>query len=304
MDAIPLENQETKSPRPTPVVLLLLDGWGIAPAGEANAIMAAKIPTWSNLIKEYPVATLAAGNKSLNTRYLTIGAGRDISVEDEKINITLTTALAAAGLKQKKIAETERLAALTYFFNGGQESKAAGEDWQIITSAATGKNDKLSLTLKRTVGEIIKTISSNEPPDFIVAVLPYLDLVAARGEFLAVKQAAETVDKNLKKILAAIEAKNGLLIISAAAGNAEKMLNLGTELADTEITANPVPLLIIGKEFKGKTIGLADAMSNDLSLLAPAGTLADIAPTILHILGIEPPLEMSGKSLLKQPPTD
>jgi len=298
MDNILLEHQEVKSLRRVPVLLLLLDGWGIAPASEANAIMSVKTPTWSSLVKEYPVAVLDPGDKNLNSRYLALGTGQEFAVEDIKAEVTLATVLAAANLKQKKISETERFAALTHFFNGGREDKMMGENWQIITSEAGGDLNKLSLALKRTVGEIIKTINSDEPADLIVAAIPYLDLVAASGDFSKVQKAVTTIDKNLKKILTAIEAKNGLLIISAAAGNAEKMLNLGTELADKEITSNPVPFLIIGPEFKGKTIGLVDPINNDLSLLVPAGTLADVAPTILQIMGIDQPLEMSGKSLL------
>lgn len=298
MDNIPLENPEAKPLRRVPAVLLLLDGWGVAPAGEANAITSVKTPTWSNLVKEYPVAVLNPGDKSLNARYLSLGTGQEFALADTKVDITLTTALASAGLKQKKISETERFAALTYFFNGGREEKALGESWQIITSEADGDINKLSLAFKKTVKELIKAINSDEPADLIVAAVPYLDLVAASGDFTNVQKAVRTIDKNLKKILTAVETKNGLLIISAAAGNAEKMLNLGTELADTEITANPVPFLIIGPEFKGKTIGLADPVNNDLSSLAPAGTLVDVAPTILQIMGVDQPLEMSGKSLL------
>lgn len=298
MDAIPLENQDLKPPRPRPVVLLLLDGWGVAPAGEANAIAAVKTPTWLNLIKEYPVATLNPGDKSLNARYLTLGAGREIAKENTEVATTLTTVLAAADLKQVKIAETERFAALTHFFNGHAENKSSGEDWKIISSEAGDHTVKLSLALKRTVREIIKAIDCDEPADFIAAAIPYLDLAAASNDFAVVEKAVEAVDKSLKKILTAVEVKNGVLIISAAGGNAEKMRNLGTELADKDMTNNPVPLLIIGQEFKGKTIGLTDPISNDLSLLAPAGTLADLAPTILKILGLELPAEMTRKSLI------
>lgn len=298
MDAIPLENQDLKPPRPRPVVLLLLDGWGVAPTGEANAIAAVKTPTWLNLIKEYPVATLNPGDKSLNARYLTLGAGQEIAKENTEVATTLTTVLAAADLKQVKIAETERFAALTHFFNGHAENKSSGEDWKIISSETGDHTVKLSLALKRTVREIIKAIDCDEPADFIAAAIPYLDLAAASNDFAVVEKAVEAVDKSLKKILTAVEVKNGVLIISAAGGNAEKMRNLGTELADKDMTNNPVPLLIIGQEFKGKTIGLTDPISNDLSLLAPAGTLADVAPTILKILGLELPAEMTGKSLI------
>jgi len=280
------------------VLLLLLDGFGVAPAGEANAIAAAKLPVFSALTREYPVAVLAADDKSLNARYLTLGAGREIEDDSIKPAATLSATLAAAGLKQIKISETERLAALTIFFNGGAEAKAAGEEWHIISSASGGALAKPSLTLTRTVKEIIRALEDEAPADLVVAAVPYLDLIAAGGDFAAVAKAAETLDKNLKTILAAAEAKNAVVIISASHGNAEHMRDMAADRPDAGRTGNPLPFLIIGRDFKGKTIGLADPLNSDLSLLAPAGTLADVAPTILRIMGREVPPEMTGKSLL------
>jgi len=280
------------------VVLLLLDGWGIAPASEANAIAAANTPFFSGLIKEYPVALLATGSKSLNVRYLTLGAGREIAAEDAAAAINLTAVIAAANLRQLKIAETERFAALTHFFNGRAANKYKGGDWKIISSEAGNHTVKESLALKRTVKEIIKAINSEQPADFIVAAIPYLDLAAASGDFTSVKKAVELLDKNLRNIVAAVEAKNGILIISAACGNAEKMHDMVADRPDTSMTGNPVPLVIVGRDFKGRTIGLVDPLSNDLSLLSPAGTLADLAPTILRIMGLSQPPEMTGKSLI------
>ena len=300
---MPIENNEsTPEPpsRPREIVLLLLDGWGIAPVTEVNAITAAKIPNFLNLIKEYPVAVLSTGTKTLNARYLTIGSGRDIADENTESDTTITSVLSAAGLKQIKIAEIERFAALTHFFNGHAENKISGEEWKIISSEAGDKSVKPLLALKRTVKDTIKEINSDNPRDLIIASLPYLDIIAGSGDFVAIKKAVTFLDKSLAGIWAAVEAKNGVLIISAAAGNVEQARNLATELADTGITNNPVPFIIAGPQFKGKTIGLADPLSNDLSLLAPAGSLADLAPTILDILGLEPPAIMTGHSLLRQ----
>jgi len=280
-----------------PVVLLLLDGWGIAPRGEANAIAGAKTPTFLNLIKEYPVATLNIFPVDLNTRYLCLGSGRDLINGKEKLVNTLTELIARANLTQIKITETERLAALTYFFNGRSENKVGGEDWLTVSSEAGEEKRKTPLPLTRIVKETLTAIKS-EKYKFIVVALPTLDLAAAKGDFEAVKKIAATIDKNLKNIFSEVLDKKGIMIISAASGNAEKMLNLGTEVVDTGITNNPVPIIIAGEELKGRTIGLADPIDNDLSLLAPVGTLADLAPTILKILGITQPEEMNGKSLI------
>jgi len=284
--------------RSRPVVLLLLDGWAVAPATEVNAITSAKTPFFLSLIREYPVALLNPGQKSLNARYLTIGTGQEFNDENSTTDLTLTSVIAAANLTQIKIAETERFAALTHFFNGQAENKLAGEDWKIISSLSGHETVGPTLVFKRTVKAIIKTIEEEKLVDFIVAAIPYLDLIASSGDLAVVKKAVTDLDKNLKKIFTAVEAKNGILIISAAGGNVEKMHDLLTELPDTGITASPVPVLIVGADFKGKTIGLIEPFNNDLSLLAPAGTLADLAPTVLHILGLTPPPEMTGHSLL------
>jgi 2,3-bisphosphoglycerate-independent phosphoglycerate mutase len=287
------------SPRPKPVVLLLLGGWGIAPPSEANAIASAKTPTFLDLIKEYPVALLTTGDKNLNARYLTLGAGREITEASSQVDITLTSVLAGAGLKQLKISETERFADLTHFFNGGAEDKANGEDWKIVSSEAGNHTVKLSLALRRTTKEAIRAIESDTPADLIVVAIPILDLTAASGDFKAVKKAAADLDAKLRNILDAVASKNGVAIITAAGGNAERLRNLATDFVDKEMTDNPVPFLIVGAEFKGKTIGLADPVNDDLSLLSPAGTLADVAPTILRIMGISQPTTMTGHSLIE-----
>lgn len=292
---IPLINDEIK--RPKPLVLLLIDGWGIAPAGEANALSSAKTPIFSGLIKEYPAAILKSYGKNLNLNYLGLGLGREMTEENIEPAGGLTKIIAAAGLAQAKISETERFAALTHFFNGHNENKENAEDWIIVSSESGNHENKPILALRRAVKETVKAIESDKY-DFIVVSLPVLDLVASSGDFKAVKKAAEVLDSNLKKLLILAQEKNGVLVISASGGNAERMKNIATDLADSEATENPVPFLVIGEEFKGKTIGLADTLDNDLSLLEPAGTLADIAPTILKILDIEKPAEMTGESLI------
>lgn len=280
------------------VVLLLLDGWGVAPASVANAISAAKTPTFLSLIKEYPVALLDTENKSLNARYLTMGSGREISDERTEVATTLSSIIAAAGLTQVKIAETERFAALTHFFNGHHQDKFGGESWKIISSKIGQKDASPCLTMRRTVKELINVISADQTPAFVAAAIPCLDLTAAKGDFSENKKAVEAVDKVLKDVLAAVRNKNGILVITAAGGNVEKSKDVATDMPDTAMNDNPIPLAIVGQAFKGKTIGLADPLNNDLSLLTPAGTLADLAPTLLKIMQLIQPDDMTGESLI------
>lgn len=286
------------SPRPRPVVLLLLDGWGVAPASDANIISLAKTPNFSRLSEEYPVAILNPGPKNLNARYLALGSGQDCSDENIAVASSLAQILSESSKRQLKLAATERFAALTYFFNGHREDKFGGEDWEIFSSVSSAPV-KLALSLKRLVKKLVANIEADSGPDFIAAALPYLDLVATSGDIPAVIGMAELLDKQLRLIVSAIENKGGILLISAAAGNVEKFHNLATDLIDSSMTDNPVPLIIIGAEFKGQTVGWADPLNNDLSSLSPAGNLSDLAPTILGLMGLQSPTAMTGKNLLK-----
>lgn len=279
----------------TPVVLLLFDGWGVAPLNEANVFTTAKMPVLSNLFTEYPAALLRTGVKNWNSRYLTLGAGRIVSSSEEKVPLNLTMILAAAGKQQIKIMDTERLAALTYFFNGQTEGRQSGEDWRVI-SARTGGGLQPLNAVKRVAAAISETLKGVKQYDFIVAALPYIDLTAASGEVSQIKKAAETIDGLLVDILAALP-DSGVLLISSAGGNAEKNLDLVSGKIDNGLTDNPVPFLLINHDFIGRTIGTIGPTSEDLSLLTPFGSLADIAPTILHLLNLTPPETMSGKTL-------
>lgn len=283
-------------PGARPLVLLLLDGWGIAPAGASNLLSLVKTPTFLKLIQHYPVASLNTGAKTLNARYLSLGSGNNLEDENVEPSLTLTEILARAGKKQIKITETERLAALTHFFNGHREERAAQEDWQVVSSEASRHNLSPSLALKRLLKIFLKAVAENTY-DFLVLAIPTLDLVAQSGDLEAVKKIITTLDKKLKTIVSAVLNQQGTLLVSAARGNAEKMLLPGTEAVDREGTDNPVPLILIGEEFKGKNIAWPDPVNQDLSLLKPLGDLGDLAPTILEIFGLTIPPEIPGRSL-------
>lgn len=281
-----------------PVILLLLDGWGIAPASEANALLTAKTPIFNSLVKEYPAITLGAGPLNWNVRYLSLGSGREISQEDEQISDTLTATVAAAGLKQVKITEAERFAALCHFFNGGREEKFAQEEWQIVSGG--GRQHKMLNDSRSIIKTLLEILAQEQWPDLTVVSLPYLDLVAssAPADQVLIAQAAEQVDKYLKKVKAAVLSRPAWLVIAAAGGNAEQMIDMRTDQINNYLTANPLPLIVAGPGLAGQTIGGADAPDGDLSLLTPTGSLADVAPTILSLLQLDPPTGMSGRNLL------
>lgn len=297
---------ETSSPdesdrsikRPRPLVLLLLDGWGIAPSGEGNAISLASTPTITELIKEYPVATLDVPIGDWNKRYLSLGSGTSLDSEDASPLVNLAGVLSQAGLRQIKITDADRFAALTYFFNGLNEGKNVGEDWQII-STTTGREDKATADFKAVLKAGLRATKEDDPADFIVISFSYLDAVvaAAANRIDVVIKAVEAIDKGIRLIVNSTIGQGGVVIISSAGGNAEQMINLRTEENDSSLTNNSVPLIVVGEDYKGLSISGQDAPDQDLSILKPVGTLVDIAPTILSLLDLEKPSQMTGRNL-------
>ena len=134
--------------------------------------------------------------------------------------------------------------------------------------------------------------------DFILINFANADMVGHTGNLKATIRAVETVDKCVGKIVKAVLGKGGLLFITADHGNAEGLFNMQTGMIDKEHSANPVPFLIIGQAYEGKSLSLVDAPGGDLSLVQPQGLLADVAPTILKVMGLEKPPEMTGRSLI------
>ncbi len=280
------------SSRPKPVFLFLLDGWGVAAKSEANAISLAKAPNFLKLFREYPAGALLPVGGDLNARYFSLGAGRDIIDEagmapvEGVLASDLTASISAAGLQQLKIFDSERLAALTYFFNGRREERVAGEDWLAISAARPGKAFDSHLGLQRIIRESLKAAKSGQY-DFIVASCSILDSVASTGDLSETIKAMESLDKAIKRLVVSVLNNGGILLIASVQGNAEKMRDLAIDFPDNKATNNPVPFAIFGHEFKGRTIGLKDAPDGDLSLSEISGSLADVAPTVLDLLEIE-----------------
>ena len=123
-------------------------------------------------------------------------------------------------------------------------------------------------------------------------------MVGHTGKIEAAIKGVEFLDNCVKKVVEATLEKDGAVLITADHGNAEIMFNMQTGQIDKEHTTNPVPFIIVNKEFMGKNFGWQEAVGGDLSLVQPQGILSDIAPTILQLMGIKKPKEMTGVSLL------
>ena len=227
------------------------------------------------------------------------GLPMEVVFPPEEITNTLGQVISEAGLKQLRIAETEKYAHVTYFFNGGREEKSEGEDHTLVPSPQVNTYD---MKPEMSAIEVTKKVSdaiSNDTYDFILINFANADMVGHTGNIEAAVQAIETLDKQVEKIVKSVLAKNGVVLITADHGNAEVMFNMQTGQIDKEHTSDPVPFIVIGNEYAGKNFGWQDAPSNDLSLVQPQGILSDVAPTVLHIMGLQKPPEMTGISLVK-----
>jgi 2,3-bisphosphoglycerate-independent phosphoglycerate mutase len=200
-----------------------------------------------------------------------------------KINTTLAKEISSAGLTQAHIAETEKFAHVTYFFNGGIEGCYKGEEHILIPSRKDIKTYDLApkMGAEEITGKIIQEIKKGT--NFIFVNFANADMVGHTAIVPAIITAVEEIDKSLGRILEAIKLSGGTLCITADHGNAEINIDPITGLRHTSHTNNPVPFILtdINNKLKNK------------------GTLADIAPTILELFKINKPVEMTGESLIK-----
>ena len=132
----------------------------------------------------------------------------------------------------------------------------------------------------------------------IIANFANPDMVAHTGNFQATVEAIEVDDECVGEIVDAVLAKQGVVLITADHGNAEEVTNVVSGEIDKEHSTNPVPLLVVGKRFEGQPSPAGDVPGGDLSLVPAVGMLADVAPTLLSVLGIPQPEEMTGQPLL------
>lgn len=212
----------------------------------------------------------------------------EIAFISESVKIPLGRVLAEKELRQFHIAETEKERHVTYYFNGRREKPLPGEDQVEIPSPKVKTyNLKPEMSAYGVTEELLKRIKSGFY-DFIVVNYANPDMVGHTGIIQAGIKACEVVDDCLGKVVQTILNLDGVCLITADHGNVEEMINLKTGERDTEHSTNPVPFIVIDKRFDsgGRTL--------------PKGILADIAPTILAIMEIEPPSLMSGRNLLKQ----
>ena len=204
-----------------------------------------------------------------------------VAYPPEQLTMTMGEYLAKLGKTQLRIAETQKYAHVTFFFNGGEEKQFDGEDRILIKSPDVPTFDlKPEMSAYEVCDAVCKAIEEDKY-DVIILNYANCDMVGHTGIFDAAVKAVEATDECVGRMVDAILAKGGAALITADHGNADKMMEPdGSPF--TAHTTNPVPLIAVGVEGK----------------LAEGGVLADLAPTMLDIMGVEQPAEMTGKSLL------
>lgn len=222
----------------------------------------------------------------------------DVLYPPIKVVMPLAKVISDVGLTQYHIAETEKYAHVTFFINGGQEVQFAGEERKMIASPKVSSYDQApEMKAKEIADDVIKQIQA-EKFDFYIINFANPDMVAHTGNLKASIKANETVDKHVGRIVESVLAHNGLVCITADHGNTEELLNLQTDAIDKEHSTYPVPFIIIANDLEGKSLGFPEGAGTDLSLVPASGILADVAPTILKLMGVEIPPEMTGTPLV------
>ena len=228
------------------------------------------------------------GMKKLQLHYTTITeydatfTNVQVMFENDNLNNTLGEVIAANNKTQIRMAETEKYPHVTFFFSGGREKEFEGEKRMIVPSPKVATYDlQPEMSAFKIVDELLPVIE-NETPDFICLNFANADMVGHTGVFEAVKKAVETVDTCVEKVVTKALEKDYTILVTADHGNADFMINEDGS-PNTQHSLNLVPLFLV---------------SNKNTLKLKSGKLGDIAPTILNIMGLEIPKEMTGDVLV------
>ena len=209
-----------------------------------------------------------------------------VVIPPESMDNLLANLMAVAGLRNLRVAETEKYAHVTYFFNGGIETPFPGEDRALIPSQKVATYDLAPEMSAAGIADAVIKAVDDTAFDVVIVNFANADMVGHSGRLEPTIAAVETVDQQLARILAAIRARDGRLLITADHGNAELLIDPLTGGPHTAHTTNPVPFLYIASDSASRT-------------LRPNASLRDISPTILDLLALDLPPEMTGTSLFR-----
>ena len=205
-------------------------------------------------------------------------------VQPESMKNLLANVMAGAGLRNLRVAETEKYAHVTYFFNGGIEQPFPGEERLLVPSQKVATYDLAPEMSANGIADAVVKAVEDSAFDVLIVNFANADMVGHSGKIAPTVKGVETVDACLGRVYAAVKAKGGAMMVTADHGNAEQMIDPATGGPHTAHTTNPVPMILASE----------DAAKYRLR---PDGSLQDIAPTMLGMLGIAEPGEMTGKDL-------
>jgi 2,3-bisphosphoglycerate-independent phosphoglycerate mutase len=217
------------------------------------------------------------------TPYDSSYTGLHILFDKDNVQNTLGEYVSSLGMKQLRIAETEKFAHVTFFFSGGRESEFEGEDRILVASPKVATYDLQPEMSAPEVADKLVNALNTQKYDFIALNFANGDMVGHTGVYEAIQKAVETIDNCVEKVVEAAKANDYEVIIIADHGNADYAENPDGS-PNTAHSLNPVPFVYI---------------SSDKTCSVENGILADVAPSLCHIMGIEIPSEMTGKSLIK-----
>ena len=210
-----------------------------------------------------------------------------IAFKKVEVKNTFGEYLAAHNMKQARIAETEKYAHVTFFFNGGVEEPNEGEDRILVPSPkeVATYDQKPEMSAPKVCEKMVEAIKSGKY-DVIITNFANPDMVGHTGIVEAAVKAVETIDECVGKVVDAIKEVDGQMFICADHGNAEQLIDYETGEPFTAHTTNPVPFILVNADPSYK--------------LREGGVLADIVPTLIELMGMEQPKEMTGKSLIEK----
>lgn len=218
-----------------------------------------------------------------------------VAFPPEAVTHPLGKVLADQGLTQLRIAETNKYAHVTYFFNGFQEVPFKNEFRILIPSQNVARHDEHpEMRAEEITSRALEALQEGIY-DFILINYANADIVAHTGNFDATLKAVEAVDASIAKLMDAVLKIDGAMLITADHGNAEKLLDAETGFPETKHNISPVPIYIIGNAWRRDK----DDFDVDVGERESAGLLSDVAPTILEMMGLRQPEQMTGISLLK-----
>ncbi|MBI3115466.1 MAG: 2,3-bisphosphoglycerate-independent phosphoglycerate mutase [Candidatus Kerfeldbacteria bacterium] len=220
-----------------------------------------------------------------------------IAFPPEHVGTPLAKVVADVGEHQLHIAETEKYAHVTYFLNGGREEPFPNEERVLIPSPPVASYDqKPEMSVRGITERMIRELGTGKFA-FIAANFANADMVGHTGNLPATIKAVEAVDRSIGEIVEAVKSVGGILCITADHGNAEEKINVQTGFLSKEHSANPVPFIVMSETLDATRRERYRSRTADLSGMTPLGLLADVAPTLLALVGLPKPPDMTGQNL-------